>query len=358
MITRESLGWNKHFADVFKAFEGRDLIPGRVALQHRTHYSVLSEIGELRSEVTGKMEYLASGPQDLPAVGDWVVLHPRPEESAATIVELLPRKTKFSRKVAGRKSEEQVVAANVDVVFIVSGLDHDFNPRRIERYLVLARQSGADAVVLLNKADLRDDSEKIRKEITAIAGNIPVVMTSALRDEGLEVIATSLQNGRTGALLGSSGVGKTTIINHLLGSDRKTAEVRENDSRGRHTTTVRELIQLPSGGLLIDTPGMRELQLWGDMESVNETFEDIEALEQKCKFRDCSHDTEPGCEVRAALEQGTLTPERYESYLKLLRELAYQNRKNNEAEQRKEKERLKKRTMQYRKQTKGRTKRS
>jgi ribosome biogenesis GTPase len=287
-----------------------------------------------------------------------VVLHPRPEESAATIVELLPRKTKFSRKVAGRKSEEQVVAANVDVVFIVSGLDHDFNPRRIERYLVLARQSGADAVVLLNKADLRNDSESIRKEIAVIAGDIPVVMTSALKDEGLEVIANHLQSGRTGALLGSSGVGKTTIINHLLGSARKTAEVRENDSRGRHTTTVRELILLPSGGLLIDTPGMRELQLWGDLESVNETFEDIEALEQQCKFRDCSHDTEPGCEVRAALEQGTLTPERYESYLKLLRELAYQNRKNNEAEQRKEKERLKKRTMQYRKQTKGRQKRS
>jgi ribosome biogenesis GTPase len=172
-------------------------------------------------------------------------------------------------------------------------------------------------------------------------------MTSALKDKGLDVIMERLTLGRTGALLGSSGVGKTTIINHLLGTVRKTAEVRENDSRGRHTTTVRELILLPSGGLLIDTPGMRELQLWGDSEGVGETFEDIEELERRCKFRDCSHNVEPGCEVRAALENGALEPERYESYRKLLRELAYHNRKNNEAEQRKEKERIKKRTSQF-----------
>jgi len=346
-MTLESLGWNPVFAEAFKTHEGGDLIPGRIAVQHRAYYSILSEIGELKGEVTGKMEYLASGPQDLPAVGDWVVLHPRSEESAATIVELLPRKTKFSRKVAGRKTEEQIVAANVDVVFIVSGLDHDFNPRRIERYLVLARQSGAEPVVLLNKTDLRDDIKEIRKEVARIAGDIPVVMTSALNDKGLDAIIKYLKPGRTGALLGSSGVGKTTIINHLLGSARKTAEVRENDSRGRHTTAVRELILLPSGGLLIDTPGMRELQLWGGAEGVEETFDDIEELERQCKFRDCSHDVEPGCEVRAALEGGTLEPERYESYRKLLRELAYHNRKQNQAEQRKEKERIKKRTSQH-----------
>ncbi|MEX2117699.1 MAG: ribosome small subunit-dependent GTPase A [Bacteroidota bacterium] len=346
-MTLESLGWNPVFAEAFKAYEGRDLIPGRIALQHRTYYSILSEIGELRGEVTGKMEYLASGPQDLPAVGDWVVLHPRPEESTATIVDLLPRRTKFSRKVAGRKTEEQIVAANVDVVFIVSGLDHDFNLRRIERYLVLSRQSGANPVILLNKADLRDDHKEIRKAIALIAGDIPVILASALKDKGLDAIAHHLKPGCTGALLGSSGVGKTTIINHLLGSTRKTAEVRENDSRGRHTTSARELILLPSGGLLIDTPGMRELQLWGEAEGVDETFEDIEELERQCKFRDCSHDVEPGCEIRAALEKGILEPERYESYKKLLRELAYHNRKYNEVEQRKEKERIKKRTSQF-----------
>lgn len=346
-MTLESLGWTPFFAAAFKAHEGKELIPGRIAVQHRTHYIVLSELGELKGEVTGKMEYLASGPQELPAVGDWVVLHPRPQESAATIVELLPRKSKFSRNVAGRKTEEQIVAANVDVVFIVSGLDNDFNLRRIERYLILARQSGAEPVILLNKSDLRDDMKGILKEVARMAGDIPVVMTSALNDKGLDVIMEHLTSGRTGALLGSSGVGKTTIINHLLGTERKTAEVRENDSRGRHTTTVRELIQLPSGGLLIDTPGMRELQLWGSTEGVEETFEDIEELERQCKFRDCSHGVEPGCQVRAALESGTLESERYESYKKLLREAAYHNRKHNEAEQRKEKERIKKRTSQF-----------
>lgn len=346
-MTLESLGWTPFFAGAFKPYEGKELIPGRIAVQHRTHYIVLSELGELKGEVTGKMEYLASGPQELPAVGDWVVLHPRLQESAATIVELLPRKSKFSRKVAGRKTEEQIVAANVDVVFIVSGLDNDFNLRRIERYLVLARQSGAEPVILLNKSDLREDMKEIHKEVARMANDVPVMMTSALNDKGLDVIMEHLTSGRTGALLGSSGVGKTTIINHLLGTERKTAEVRENDSRGRHTTTVRELIQLPSGGLLIDTPGMRELQLWGSTEGVDETFEDIEELERQCKFRDCSHGVEPGCQVRAALESGTLESERYESYKKLLREAAYHNRKHNEAEQRKEKERIKKRTSQF-----------
>lgn len=343
----EALGWNDVLAEAFRNFGGKDCIPGRVALQHRTYYSVFSELGELKSEITGKMEFMASGPQDLPAVGDWVVLIPRPGEQAATIVELLPRRTKFSRKVAGRRSDEQVVAANVDVVFIVSGLDHDYNPRRLERYLVLARQSGADPVVILNKADLRTDTGELLIETQRLARGIPVILASALNNSGLDEILVRLTPGVTGALLGSSGVGKTTIINRLVGSDRKTADVRAADSRGRHATTVRELILLPSGGLLIDTPGMRELQLMGEEESVGETFEDIEELERQCKFRDCSHHVEPGCAVRAALEQGTLAPERYDSYIKLLREIAYQHRKTDQAAQRKEKERLKKLMTEY-----------
>jgi len=346
----ESLGWDSFFAQAFEPFAGRELVAARVALQHRTHYIVFSEHGELKAEAAGKMLFHAEGMQDLPAVGDWVVIHPRPEEQAATILEILPRRTKFSRKTAGRRTEEQIVASNVDVVFIVSGLDGDFNVRRLERYLVLVTQSGASPVIVLNKADACANIEELKNEVQRVAGKTPIHITSALRDEGLDMILNNVKRGQTGALMGSSGVGKTTIINHLLGSDeRKTEEVRETDSRGRHATTVRELILLPSGGLLIDTPGMRELQLWGEVDGVEEVFDDIEELAGRCKFRDCSHEVEPGCAVREALESGSLDSDRYESYQKLLRELAYHSRKSNEAEQRKEKERIKKIMTQYKK---------
>ncbi|MBI4417535.1 MAG: ribosome small subunit-dependent GTPase A [Ignavibacteriales bacterium] len=356
-MTLTSIGWNDFFERAFAAFRVAELIPARVALQHRNYYVLYSTLGELRGEPTGKMQYMASGPQDLPAVGDWVVIDPRPYEQAATIVDVLPRKTKFSRQAAGRKTEEQIVAANIDSVFIVSGLDNDFNLRRIERYLVLAIESGASPVVLLNKVDLCEDPEGARTETTSLNPHVPVHVLSALKNEGVDVIRNYLRNGATGALLGSSGVGKTTIINRLLGTDeRKTAPVREADDRGRHTTAARELILLPAGGLLIDTPGMRELQLWSSSDAVSEVFEDIEVLAENCKFRDCSHEVEPGCAVKEALEQGVLDEGRYESYRKLHRELQYQQRKYDPAEQRKEKERWKKIMTEYKKNKKKRGK--
>lgn len=344
-----SLGWNSFFEEAFSSYREQKLYPARVAIQHKNYYVLYSTMGELRGEVTGKMEYFAGGPSDLPAVGDWVVIDARPREGSATIVDLLPRRTRFSRKVPGPKPQEQILAANIDTAFIVSGLDAEFNLRRIERYLVLVAESGADPVLVFNKTDLSADPKTITGEIRKISGDHPVVFISAWKNEGLDELAGFLQPGGTGALLGSSGVGKTTIVNRLLGSDeRRIQPVREHDSRGRHTTSYRELIPLPSGGLLIDTPGLRELQLGGVVSGVGEAFQDIEDLAQLCKFRDCSHETEPGCAVRVAIETGKLDAKRYGNYRKLLRELAYENRKHDAAAQRQEKERIKKIMTAYR----------
>ena len=248
----------------------------------------------------------------------------RQGDGDAVIEATLPRRSKFSRKAAGDLTEEQIIAANIDVVFLVSGLDHDFNPRRIERYLVTAWDGGARPVILLNKADLvADDQARFVGEVEAIAAGTPVHLVSTRTRQGLELFDQYLSAGVTGAFLGSSGVGKSTLINALLGEDRqRTKEVREKDQRGRHTTTHRELLMLPSGGLLIDTPGMREMQLWEG--NVEETFGDIETLAEGCQFRDCRHDREPNCAVRAAVEAGTLPAGRLESFQKLQQELAYQ----------------------------------
>jgi len=341
-MTLKALGWNEFFRTAFVPFEADGFTAGRVAVQHKTYYLLYSEFGELRGEITGKMHYLAEGLHDFPAVGDWVVIHARPEEQAATIHELLPRKSKFSRKIAGTKVEEQIVAANVDVVFLISGLDHDFNLRRLERYLILAAESGAKPIVVLNKTDLCRDLESKEREVRSIAPDVPLHMLSAVHDKGLDAILSYLKPGVTGALLGSSGVGKTTIINHLLGAEIfPTLEVRDGDSRGRHATTRRELIILPDGGLLIDTPGMRELQLWGGTSGMEEIFGDISHLAGQCRFRDCTHETEPGCAIRKAMDEGTLEESRFKSFQKLRKEIAYQNRRIDEGEQRKEKERIK-----------------
>lgn len=342
------LGWNPFFEERFKPYVQESYIPARVAVQHRDRYVLYSEVGELEGEITGKMRYFAAGAHELPAVGDWVVVHARPEEKAATIVEILQRKSQFSRKVAGEKSEEQIVAANVDLVFLVTGLDANFNLRRIERYLVVAHESGAQPVVVLNKADLIGDVKSKINEVKASAGDIPIVGTVAMDGTGLDEIRSFLKEGITGALLGSSGVGKSTIINRLVGRELMTTrEVRESDSRGRHATTRRELVLLPSGGLLIDTPGMRELQLWGGSEGLKNTFPDIEGLIAQCKFRNCSHTVEPNCAVRRALDDGTLDEKRYKNYQKMLREAAYVARKSDPVAERLEKERWKKITMDY-----------
>ena len=320
--TLEDYGWTEHTASAFAPFAAEGFEPGRVFLQHNRIYTLYTAAGETEAETTGRLRYHARGAEDLPAVGDWVVMRRTAREDKAKIHDLLPRRSKFSRKAAGRETEEQVVAANVDTVFLVTGLDRDFNPRRVERYLIMAWESGAEPVVVLNKADLVEDADARREEIGRVAPGVPVLLLSAKRGEGVEQLLPYTGRGRTVALMGSSGVGKSTIVNRLLGSEvQRTQEVRIGDERGRHTTTHRELFLLPGGGLVLDTPGMRELQLWESAEGLGEAFTDVETFAAQCRFSDCAHGREPGCAVREAIRRGELPRERYASYEKLKREL-------------------------------------
>lgn len=323
-MTLEDLGWTPRFAEAFAPHAADGLEPGRVSLEHTHIYRVLTPAGERLARVSGRLRHGAAGRADFPAVGDWVALEPAPAGHDMRIRAVLPRATHFSRRAAGNPTEEQVVAANIDVVFLVSGLDNDFNPRRIERYLVTAWDSGASPIIVLNKADLVDDAAGYVREVQAIAADVPVLAVSAKDPATLTAIRERLAPGRTAALLGSSGVGKSSIVNALVGEDvLRTREVREWDSRGRHTTTGRQLILLPGGGILLDTPGMRELQLWDARESIPGAFSDIEGLAEGCRFRDCRHASEPGCAVTAAAAAGTLPSARLESFRKLQAEQAH-----------------------------------
>jgi ribosome biogenesis GTPase len=318
------LGWKPQLDVSFEPLKTSGLEPARVARVDREIYLVLGEHGELAAEVSGKFRHEAHGRADFPAVGDWVALLPRLDEGKATIHAVLPRFSKFSRKVAGAKTDEQIIAANVDTVFLVCGLDGDFNARRIERYLAPAWDSGATPVIVLNKADLRDDIDAFVVDVESVAVGVAVHAVSASERFGLDALTPYLDRGQTVALLGSSGVGKSTLINALLGVDRQaTGDVSEQLDRGRHTTTHRELVVLPGGAMLIDNPGLRELQLWSDGDGLDETFGDIAAFAVSCRFRDCSHSSEPDCAVQTALADGTLDPARFHNYLKLQRELRY-----------------------------------
>ncbi|HTI38612.1 MAG TPA: ribosome small subunit-dependent GTPase A [Vicinamibacterales bacterium] len=326
-MTLDDLGWSPQFAAAFEEYRSKGWVPARVSLEHTHIYRVLMPDGEHLARVSGRLRHHASRRSDFPAVGDWVAVE-QADDRDVRVHAVLPRKAKFSRRAAGDVTEEQIVAANVDVVLLVSGLDFDFNPRRIERYLLTAWDSGASPVVVLNKADLVDDVTPFVEEVAPLAAGVPVVPVSTRIPESIETLRSFLGRGRTGAMLGSSGVGKSSIVNALLGEDRlRTREVRQSDSRGRHTSTARELLLLPDhSGILIDTPGMRELQLWDSADSMGSAFTDIEALAAGCRFRDCRHSGEPGCAVGAAVETGRLSPIRLESFQKLQAEQAHQER--------------------------------
>lgn len=311
----EKLGWNGFFASQVCAG-----VPARVASISHEQFLVWTESGEVDATISGRLRHSGA---IWPAVGDWVSLR----RDAGLIEQVLERKTVLSRKQPGRTSEEQVLAANIDVLFIVTGLDHDYNERRIERYLVVARQSSAQPVILLNKADLAHasgiDLPEAISRVRASSG-VPVLAVNALAGDGVSALADFVAAGETAALIGSSGVGKSTLLNRLLGEQRQaTSDVRPDDSRGRHTTTTRSMFQMPGGWLLIDMPGLREVQLWADPQELDSSFDDIGRLAQQCRFRDCSHKGEPGCAVQAA----GLDEDRLANYHKMQRELDYLERK-------------------------------
>ena len=335
------LGWSRHWDENFRSYAGQGYRPARVALQHKNSYCLYSEYGELTGKITGKMLYQATTSAQLPVVGDWVAIQVDEHRRQGIIQAVLPRRSKFSRQRAGTRTEEQVIAANVETMFLVSGLDQDLNLRRLERYLLLVWESGSNPLIVLNKVDLCPDLAGKLSQVESVAFGVPIVTISAVYHQGLAELQPFLQAGHTLALLGSSGVGKSTLVNCLLGQQRqKTQEVRHGDDHGRHTTTCRELILLPQGGMIIDTPGMRELQVWGDDTALHSTFDDVEALARQCRFRDCRHDNEPGCAVQQAITAGALAPKRLVNYRKLQRELYFHERKVNQQEHLAEKKTL------------------
>jgi ribosome biogenesis GTPase / thiamine phosphate phosphatase len=330
----EKLGWNSYFEKEFQPYSAKVFYPARVITQHKGIYTLCSDRGFCKARISGKFMHNADINKDYPSVGDWVVIK-MADASEAVIHAVLPRKSYFARKLAisgGRKIkngmvvggyiEEQIIGANIDTVFIVSGLDDNFNIRRLERYITLALSSGAEPVILLNKCDLCSSTADYTAEINKIAENIAVYAISVLKAINMDIFNRYLCCGKTVVFLGSSGVGKSTIINYLFGDEiQRTNTISGANGKGRHTTTSAQLLQHESGCMLIDTPGIRELQLWADEDILSESFQDISSLAEKCRFRDCRHDKEAGCAIKAAIEEGSLSLERFNSYKSQQKEL-------------------------------------
>jgi ribosome biogenesis GTPase / thiamine phosphate phosphatase len=318
----DSLGWTPALEDQFAPYAADGLEPARVAVEHRGAYLLYNRRGEEAAELAGRLRHAAAERGELPAVGDWVAATPT---DPALINAVLPRRTKFSRMAAtaNGRTIEQVVAANVDTVFLTAGLDGDLNVRRLERYLALGWESGAEPVVVLTKADLCENVDAALLDVESVAIGVPVHAVSNLTGDGVEELGAYFAPGRTVAALGSSGVGKSSLVNALAGKELMATGDLRADGRGRHTTTNRQLLRLPNGGLFLDTPGMRELRLWESEEGLAQTFDDVGAAAARCRFADCSHDQEPGCGVRAALDEGSLAHDRYESWRKLQNELRW-----------------------------------
>lgn len=314
-------GWDPDFETPFEIHAREGLVPGRVLTATRESYRLATPLGELAAELSGRLRFAAASAAELPAVGDWVAARAFPGDGLAVVDAVLPRRTALLRRAAGRRDEAQLLAANIDLLLVASPLDGDLRARRLERFLALGREAGVPPVVVLTKADLAADPSASLAAALEVAGDAAVLAVSAVTGAGLDDLAALLVPGRTAALLGPSGAGKSTLVNALLGESRQaTLEVREADQRGRHATTHRELFALPSGALLVDTPGLRELALWDGAEGIAATYDELSALASTCRFRDCRHEGEPGCAVLAAAEAGVVERERVAAWEKLRRE--------------------------------------
>jgi ribosome biogenesis GTPase len=342
LYSLEDIGWNADFQQQFEQLKTPGTVPARIAEELRGAYRVMTTSGVVPAVVPGKMMHRASAREDLPAVGDWVVASALPGEERMIVLDMLDRRTKLSRQQAGEKFGEQILAANVDTVVLVTSLNQELNLRRTERFLMAIWDSGARPVIALNKADLSEESGTLRQDVETVAPGVPVVVTSAVTGDGMSELSTHLIPGGTAVFVGSSGVGKSSLINRMTGEATQVVSEIRSDDKGRHTTTTRQMLVVPGHGVIIDTPGLRELQLWDSPDAGGtHVFAEIHELAARCAFSDCKHESEPGCAVQAALDDDQLDPDRFSSYRKLERERMYIARKHDRSLQMEETRRWK-----------------